>query len=383
MEKEKKKKKAPPSIFTDYREKMGKTIGKGNIYRADEIPLGVRRIPTGLFPFDYASGGGLPQNAISMFWGPEGGGKTTTLLRTIASVQQTCFKCFRHFEVCRCKKGPREVGAILENLEGDLDLEYAQDLGVDLKRLIILEPETGEEALLTAQKAIDYADCGIIGIDSIASVVTEAGLEDAAIYSQRPAPSATLIGKGITRIRHALTHRGRKKMPPVVVLATNQMRSLIGVQFGPTQTMMGGWALKHHLSLRALFERLSIDKEAKKRYTIDDKLCLTRHKFTFKKMRTRHLMDSWEYLQAIDTIKDLGLRRGQIHDLKTVTKYAENTGVLQQEGNKWSCLGNTFKSQKEFRSFLAQRDGFYFTVHKAIIDAKIKECEENASACIL
>ena len=43
------------------------------------------RIPTGLFPFDLATGGGFPRGRASVIYGPESSNKTNMALRAIAN----------------------------------------------------------------------------------------------------------------------------------------------------------------------------------------------------------------------------------------------------------------------------------------------------------
>src|SRR4051812_24940659 len=47
-------------------------------------PLQAERIPTGLLPFDLATGGGIPRGRCTIIYGPESSCKTNIALRTIA-----------------------------------------------------------------------------------------------------------------------------------------------------------------------------------------------------------------------------------------------------------------------------------------------------------
>ena len=129
-------------LFTDLSDKLralklviagiDKTFGKGAIMSLgdDEEIAPVNVIPTGSLALDEALGiGGYPRGRIVEVYGPESSGKTTLTLHAIAEVQ-------------------RAGGtAAFIDAEHAFDRAYARDVGVDLERLLISQPDTGEQAL--------------------------------------------------------------------------------------------------------------------------------------------------------------------------------------------------------------------------------------------
>jgi recombination protein RecA len=95
----------------------------------ESTALHIERTPTGCWPLDIALGGGWPKGRTVEVYGPESSGKTTLALHAIAEVQ---------------KAGGN---AVLVDAEHAFNDTYAARLGVDIKNLLICQPQTGEQAL--------------------------------------------------------------------------------------------------------------------------------------------------------------------------------------------------------------------------------------------
>src|SRR5438309_4542467 len=110
-------------------------FGKGAVMRLGDHAqrLQVEAIPTGSIALDVALGvGGLPRGRVIELYGPEGSGKTTVALHVIAESQ---------------KLGG--VAAFIDS-EPALDPKYAGNLGVAIDSLLLPQPDTGRQALETA-----------------------------------------------------------------------------------------------------------------------------------------------------------------------------------------------------------------------------------------
>src|SRR4051812_45236827 len=96
----------------------------------DTVDRTVQVIPTGSLGQDLALGvGGPPKVRIIEIFGPESSGKTTLTLHIIAEAQKLGGTC-----------------AFID-AEHALDVTYAQKLGVDLNKLLVSQPDSGEQAL--------------------------------------------------------------------------------------------------------------------------------------------------------------------------------------------------------------------------------------------
>ena len=108
-----------------------KQFGKGTVMKLGESThLNVEAISTGALSLDIALGiGGVPRGRIVEIFGPESSGKTTVALHVIAEAQ----------------RNGGEVAFI--DAEHALDPIYAERLGVNIKDLILSQPDTGEQAI--------------------------------------------------------------------------------------------------------------------------------------------------------------------------------------------------------------------------------------------
>ena len=204
-----------------------KSFGKGSIMRLGTVENeAIEVIPTGALSLDLALGvGGLPRGRITEIYGPESGGKTTVALHIIAEAQ---------------KRGGL---ALFVDAEHALDTEYAQALGVDIDRLYISQPTTGEEALEIMDTMIRSAAVDIVVLDSVAALVPKAEVEgemgDSFVGIQARMMSQALrkLGGNINKSKTA-------------AIFINQLREKIGVMFGNPETTPGGRALKFWSSVR-------------------------------------------------------------------------------------------------------------------------------------
>lgn len=167
--------------------------------------------------------GGLPYGRIIEIFGTESGGKTTLLYGIIANAQ---------------KSG--KVAAFIDAEYSHSD-QYASKCGVDVSKLIVLQPDHGEEGVEMTRSALS-AGVNIVGIDSIAGLVPKVELEGNVTDAHMGA-HPRLIGR-LCRIVTPLL--GNDKM----VICINQIREKLGVMFGSPETTTGGRALRFFASVR-------------------------------------------------------------------------------------------------------------------------------------
>jgi len=213
-----------------------KKFGKGSIMRmGDEKFLGkVAAIPTQAISLDIALGvGGIPRGRITEIYGPEGGGKSTLALQIIANVQ---------------KEGG--VAAYVD-AENAMDPDYASQIGVDIKSLLVSQPDSGEQALQIIDTLIRSGSIDIIVLDSVAALVPKAELEGQ-IGDPTVGLQARLMSQSLRRLSSAIS---KSKTAAIFI---NQIREKIniGFGFGPRETTPGGRALKFYSSVRLDIRRI-------------------------------------------------------------------------------------------------------------------------------
>ena len=221
----------------DTLDELEKKYGKGVIMRlGDSMHFDMDTISTGSITLDMALGiGGVPKGRVVEIYGPESSGKTTLALHIVAQAQ---------------KKG--EVAAFID-VEHALDPEYSRRLGVDIKNLLISQPDTGEQALDIVESLIKSNSVGIIVIDSVAALVPRAELEGE-MGDSHMGLQARLMSQAMRKITAYVSKSN------TTVIFINQLRMKIGVMFGNPETTTGGNALKFYSSVRMDIRRIEAIK---------------------------------------------------------------------------------------------------------------------------
>ncbi|OGY24206.1 MAG: recombinase RecA [Candidatus Woykebacteria bacterium RBG_13_40_15] len=215
-------------------EEIEKQFGKGSIMKLGDSGerMSVEVIPTGSLGLDLALGvGGLPKGRIVEIFGPEGGGKTTLALHVIAEAQ---------------KKGGT---AAFVDAEHALDPTRAETIGVNIKDLLVSQPDTGEQALEIVETLVRSGAVDIVVVDSVAALVPRAEVEgemgDAFVGIQ-----ARLMSQAMRKLAAAISKS------KTLVIFINQLREKIGIMFGNPETTPGGRALKFYSSVRIDVRRI-------------------------------------------------------------------------------------------------------------------------------
>ncbi len=222
-------------------ERIESSFGKGSIMLlGEEVQVQpVEAISTGSLSLDIATGvGGYPRGRIVEIYGPEASGKTTLALHAIAEAQ---------------KAGG--VAAFVD-AEHALDPNYAQALGVDLKSLLISQPDYGEQALEIVDELVRSNVVDLIVIDSVAALVPRAEIEGA-MGEMQVGLQARLMSQALRKLA------GSVSKSKAIVIFTNQIRMKIGVFFGSPETTTGGLALKFYSTMRIEVRRGESIKEGK------------------------------------------------------------------------------------------------------------------------
>jgi recombination protein RecA len=214
-------------------DQIEKQFGKGAIMRMDGgYKLDIETFSTGALSLDLALGGGIPRGRIIEIYGPESSGKTTLSLHAVAEVQ---------------KAGGT---AAFVDAEHALDPAYAEKIGVQLDKLLVSQPDNGEQALEIVETLVRSNAVDIIVIDSVAALVPQAEIEGD-MGDSHMGLQARLMSQALRKLTGVIN----KSKTTVVFL--NQLRMKIGVMFGNPETTTGGNALKFYASVRLDIRRTS------------------------------------------------------------------------------------------------------------------------------
>jgi len=219
------------SLIASIREKFGEesVMKLGEIKRSN-----VEAISSGSFSLDLALGvGGFPKGRIVEVFGPEMSGKSTLGLQIIAEAQ---------------KKGGK---AAFIDAEHSLDPARAKNIGVDIKELIISQPDNGEEALNIMESLVKSGMIDVIIIDSVAALTPKAEI-DGEMGAQYVGLQARMISQAMRKIT-AIAAKSN-----TLLIFINQLREKIGMMgYGEMTTTPGGRALKFYSSVRVDLRRIA------------------------------------------------------------------------------------------------------------------------------
>jgi recombination protein RecA len=220
-----------------------KQFGKGSLMALGDVDEmePVAALSTGSTGLDLALGvGGYPRGRVIEIYGPEASGKTTLTLHAIAEAQR--------------------AGGIAAFIDAEhaFDVNYARQLGVDTEKLLISQPDTGEQALEIAEAIVRSGAVDLVVIDSVAALVPKAEIEGE-MGDQHMGLQARLMSQALRKLT-AVTHRTQ-----TTLIFINQLRNKIGVVFGNPETTTGGNALKFYASVRLDVRRIATVKSGEEK----------------------------------------------------------------------------------------------------------------------
>lgn len=205
-----------------------KEFGAGAIQQyghGKPIP-GVEFFSSGCYGLDIALGNGYAKGRIVEAFGPPSSGKTTLSLLAIANAQKT---------------DPRRT--VFIDVEHALDPTYAEKLGVDMSRVLISQPDNGEEALNIMDTLLKSGAVSIIVLDSIAALVSRKELEGE-IGDQSMGVQARMMSQTMRMVV------GNAKKYNTTLFLLNQLRSKIGIVYGNPEVTSGGASVGYYASQR-------------------------------------------------------------------------------------------------------------------------------------
>lgn len=213
-------------IFDETIHQIELQFGKGSITNFEKTNAKVDIIPTGSLSLNNALGvGGYPKGRVIEIYGNESSGKTTLALQAISECQKMGGRC-----------------AYID-LEHALDMHHCEMNNVDLKKLLLAQPDSGEQTFSLIEALIKTGMIDLIVVDSVAAMVPQIELEGQ-ISEQTIGVHARLMSKGLRILQGMLAKYN------TTIIFINQIREKIGVMYGNPETTTGGRALKFYSSVR-------------------------------------------------------------------------------------------------------------------------------------
>lgn len=192
-----------------------KKYGKGAVIKLGDKPRAYPHISSGILSLDIAIGiGGFPKGRIIEIYGPESAGKTLIALQAVAATQKAGGLC-----------------AFID-AEHALNVQFAENIGVNVDDLYVCQPDDGETGLEIAESLIRSGGMSLIVIDSVAALTPRAEIEGE-MTDQQVGLQARLLSKALRKIN------GVVSKTDTTVIFINQLREKIGVLFGSPETTTG------------------------------------------------------------------------------------------------------------------------------------------------
>ncbi len=325
-------------IFDEAIKQIQEQFGKGCIASFSKNAGNVDVIPSGSLQLDNALGvGGYPKGKIIEIYGNESSGKSTLAMQAVASCQRINGKC-----------------AYID-VEHSLDAKYCEVNGIDLSKLLLAQPDSGEQAFALIEALVKTGMIDLIIVDSVAALVPQAEI-DGEISDQTIGLHARLMSKGL-RILETLLAKYN-----TTIIFINQIREKIGVMFGNNETTTGGRALRFYSSIRIELKRAELIKRGNDCIGIKSCAKIVKNKLAPPLMRAYieiyfnegidHTMEIIDYALEMNVIEKRGAwyyyKDKKIGQGKDATKKTLLDNLDVFEDIKQTCL-NLKKSNEEVK----------------------------------
>src|SRR3974390_2116896 len=241
---------------------------------------------------------------------------------------------------------PRGGGvAAFIDAEHALDVAYARTIGVATDKLLISQPDTGEQALDITEMLVRSGAIDIVVIDSVAALTPKAELEgemgDAHMGLQ-----ARLMSQALRKLT-AAAYRAS-----TTLMFLNQLRQKIGVTFGSPETTTGGNALKFYASMRFDVRRIGQVKIGEQPVGGRTRVKIAKNKCARPFCEAEFEIRWGTGIDAMSELLDLGIARG----------------LIEKSGNHLSFAGTPLGNGRErSRDTLATNTELQSTLHQAIL----------------
>ena len=259
-------------------------------YKTELIAKGTKMVYVEKIPFsspraNHMTYGGIPIGKVTEFFGPEGGGKTTSAIDIAGQAQKKAYNDWTN-KIKEMEKEKKElekkgnktdkkrintlhtlIGELKEqgqrkvvyiDSENTLDEEWARLNGLDTESLILARPQeqTAEEVLQMMLDLIDSGEVELMILDSLPMLVSQ-NLYDEELEKK----SYGGIAGAVTEFSRKVSSKIFKEKTGVIII--NQSRDNLANPYDIYHTP-GGRALKHLYALRIYFRKGSLLDEKNK-----------------------------------------------------------------------------------------------------------------------
>ncbi|MDE6289274.1 MAG: recombinase RecA [Ureaplasma sp.] len=276
--------------------------------------------------------GGIPRGRITEVYGNESSGKSTLALEMIKSCQSNDGK------------------VLFIDVEGSVDPNYLNNLGISLDKLLVAQPTSGELVFQMIEDALVDDLFDLIIIDSVAAMMS---IVEQDVKFQDPSllgAHARMMSRGLRKIQ-TLMYKSK-----TAIVFINQIREKIGVYFGNPEVTTGGKALRFFATIRMEVKKVDLIKQGTEKIGIKSKITITKNKLG-KPYNYAHINiyfnEGFDYTKDITDFalsKEIIIRKGAwfyYNEIKigqgtnSVYKFLnDNPEILKEIENKLSLNNN-------------------------------------------
>ena len=302
---------------------LNNALGGDILKMGSDDQFKVTHIPTGLLPIDVLLHGGVPRGRFTEVFGDSSTLKSYIGLCAMAQTQ---------------KAGG--TAAIIDT-EHSFDPDWATDAGVDVSRLLLVQPETGELAIDAAEVMIRN-NVDLIVFDSIAATLPQQE-QTKRMHGEniQPARLASLMSAACRRLTAANSK--------TAVFWINQTRMNVGITFGNPEVTAGGRAMPYYASARINLKKVGKINDDKKVYNgekwITSKVQVgQKYKATTVKSK---LSKPFE-----EVFFDWDMTKGQVDLTGYIIAQLVESGAIQITGNTWTFGEHKAVGRAKFRALV-------------------------------
>lgn len=203
---------------------LEKRFGEPVMMRMGDKPKGAKVISTGRADLNAEIGGGYNVGAVIEIYGEEATGKTGLALECAAEVQAN--------------------GGLVGYVDAEhaLDVDYCEQVGVNIDDLLFSQPDDGEQAFQIIRTILNTGELDLIIVDSVAALIPRAELEGETGESKMGLHARTM-SQGLKQVI------GAAKANDTTIIFINQLRDTFAM-YGAKKKPTGGNSLKFYAKQR-------------------------------------------------------------------------------------------------------------------------------------
>lgn len=279
-------------------------VYKGESLRKYSIP----RMNTGIFIFDYLTGGGIPIGRYSKFWGAKSCNKSVFSLM-----------CARNYQLLN----PEGIVLIID-YEIGFEPKIANIL-LDMDRVILVQPEYAEQGIELHKHYLQTKNVDFVITDSL-GYMTPLGMAEAEAEQNHVGDLTKVINKMFRQTQPIIVNASREGRMITTILINQRRANIGGGSFGGD--ISAGGNLQEHLpSLEVRFYKGQSKKKGKNAYR-------------FKIIKNRGAIENVSGDYSVYTKNMDGFKKTDVDQFKTVLIYAKRADLIHQSSG-WLIINST------------------------------------------